>query len=201
MEGKVYPFQPVNAFGDGAQSLTRSGRVYTLARLMSGLPQFFEPIRLAEQGAAISGDLAVSQFLRLRGSLHDASGTVHVRLTCSPGDAGAIRIQGSLSTVLKVDCQRCLGAFDLPLEVNLDALAAPETRVGTDPDREVDVWMGGEDNRVHLCDFVEDELILAVPLAPLHPAGKCPVAGYHPEHEAQRENPFAALKSLKLKKD
>lgn len=168
---------------------------------MSGLPQFFEPIRLAEHGAAISGDLAVSQFSRLRGSLHDASGTVHVRLTCMPGEAGAIRIQGSLSTTLKVDCQRCLGAFDLPLEVNIDALAAPETGVGTDPDREVDVLMRGEDNLVHLGDFVEDELILAVPLAPVHPKDQCPASGYCPERGTQRENPFAALKSLKLKND
>lgn len=168
---------------------------------MSGLPLFFEPIRLAERGETITGDLAVSQFPRLGGSLHDGSGTVHVRLECVPGEAGAIRIQGSLSTTLKVDCQRCLGAFDLPLAVDIDVLVAPESGAGADPGREVDVLMRGEDNLVHLANFVEDELILAVPLAPMHPAGECPVAVYDAGAEPKRDNPFAALKSMQLKKD
>lgn len=180
--------------------MTPNDPVYKLARLMSGLPQFFEPIRLADRGEAISGDLAVSQFPRLRGALRDGSGTVHVSLACSPGEAGGIRIHGSLSTTLKVECQRCLGAFDLPLDVDIEALAMPEAGAANG-DSDADVLMRGEENLVHLADFVEDELILAVPLAPLHPAGRCPVAEFTPAQESHRDNPFAVLKSLKSRKD
>lgn len=172
-----------------------------LARLMSGLPQYFEPIRLAERGEAIVGELAVSQMPRLRQTLHGDSGTVHVRIACEHGELGVIRIHGSLSTTLMVECQRCLGAFDLPLHVSVDARAVAGTGSTDDLDRDADVVMQGEDNLVHLASFVEDELILSVPLAPVHPTGHCPVAEYHGVESLPPDSPFAALKSLKLKKD
>lgn len=201
MAAKAYRFQGVIAFTIRACALTLQQRVYRLARLMSGLPTFFKPIRLADRGEVISGDVAVSQFPRLRGLLRDGSGIVHVTLACAHGTAGGIRIRGSLSTTLKVECQRCLGAFDLPLDLDVEALAVPEASVGTDTDGAADVLMRGEDNGVHLGDFIEDELILAVPLAPLHPASQCPVARYEPAPGSGRANPFAALKSLKSNKD
>jgi uncharacterized protein len=162
---------------------------------MSGLPQYFAPIRLAEHGEEIVGDIAVSQMPRLRQSLHDGSGTVHVTLSCMPGENGITRILGNLVTTLKVECQRCLGAFDLPLRVAIDASAAPAS---ISPAGEADVIMRAEDSLVHLAGFVEDELILALPLAPLHPAGRCPVAEYSASRAPARETPFAALKKLKL---
>lgn len=174
-------------------------RVDKLARLMSGLPQYFEPIRLAERGEAIGGDLVVSQMPRLQQTLHDDSGTVHVHIVCEAGQMGAIRIHGRLSTTVKVDCQRCLGAFDLPLNVSVDACAMKGSGSSDDLDLGADVLMLGEDQHVHVASFVEDELILALPLAPLHPAGQCPVTEYQGAETPKRENPFAALKTLKLK--
>ncbi len=168
---------------------------------MSGLPQYFEPIRLAERGEAIVGDLVVSQMPRLRQSLHDDSGTVHVHISCEPAELGAIRILGRLSTTLKVDCQRCLGAFDLPLNVSIDARAMPGSGSVADLDRDADVLMPGDDNQVHVASLVEDELILSLPIAPLHPAGQCPAAGYQGAKTQRSDNPFAALQQLKLKKD
>ena len=198
---KAYRFQQVIALSGKLVALTVPERVDKLARLMSGLPQYFEPIRLAERGAAIVGNLVVSQMPRLRQALHDDSGTVHVHIACEPGEMGAIRILGSLSTTVKVDCQRCLGAFDLPLNVRVDARAMAGSGSLDDLDRDADVLMLGEDKLVHVASFVEDELILTLPLAPLHPAGQCPVAEYHGAQTPRRENPFAALKMLKLKKD
>ncbi len=181
--------------------MTVPGCVDKLARLMSGLPQYFEPIRLAERGEVMVGDLVLSQMPRLRQSLHDDSGTVHVHIACEPCDQGGIRIHGSLSATVKVDCQRCLGAFDLPLHVNLDARAVAASGAAEDLDQDADVMMSGEGQQIHLASFVEDELILTLPLAPLHPAGKCPVAEYTETNTHTRDNPFAALKQLKLKQD
>jgi uncharacterized protein len=198
MMAKDYPFQRLIALAYSTRVLTHPGRADTLARLMSGLPPFFEPIRLAERGETIAGDLAVSQMPRLRLSLHDASGTVHLRLDCTPAESGAIRIHGRLTTTLNMECQRCLAAFELPLDLSVDAVAAIE---GGPAAETADVLMRGERHEVHLGDFVEDELILAVPLAPLHPAGQCPVAEYRAAGKERRDSPFAVLESLRSKKD
>jgi uncharacterized protein len=165
---------------------------------MSGLPQYLAPIRLAERGEEIAGEIAVCQMLRLRKSLHDGSGSVRVSVYCVPGESGTIRIRGSLDTTLKLECQRCLGVFDLPLHVNIDAGAAMET--ADSPAAEADVIMQGEDRLVHLAALVEDELILALPLAPLHAPGQCPVTEYAQGSRPQRDSPFAALEQLKVRK-
>ncbi|MBI1732069.1 MAG: DUF177 domain-containing protein [Gammaproteobacteria bacterium] len=168
---------------------------------MSGLPQYFEPIRLAQRAEEIVGDLAVSQMPRLRQFLSDGSGTVHVSIACVRGELGAVLIRGNLSATLKAECQRCLGVFDLPLHVTIDACAAPDAGTEAGPVPEADVIMQGENNQVHLAGFVEDEMILALPLAPLHAAGQCPVAEYSGSDTGTRANPFAPLKKLKLGKD
>jgi uncharacterized protein len=194
MREKLIPFNGLMHVCGRHPVLTAPGTADTLARLMSGLPQFFAPIRLAERGEAIVGDITVSQMPRLRQSLHDGSGTVHVSISCEPGESGTIRIRGRVSTLLKLECQRCLEAFELPLHLSIDASAAPS---GAGSGIEADVLMQGEDNMVHLAGFVEDELILALPLAPLHAPGQCPVAEYTGNAKATRDNPFAVLRRLR----
>ena len=51
---------------------------------------------------------------------------------------------------------------------------------------------------VKLQDFIEDELLLAMPLIPLHQEQECPAASVFKHEQAAKGNPFAELKNLKL---
>lgn len=95
-------------------------------------------------------------------------------------------------------CQRCLQPVTLALEVNrrLRFVDDEATAAALDADSEDDVLVASR--QFDLQALVEDELLLAMPLVPMHEA--CPdplaasVADERPEPQA---HPFAALAALK----
>ena len=60
---------------------------------------------------------------------------------------------------------------------------------------------------LYLQDLIEDELLLALPIVPMHPKDQCPAGEQEyqadepdEQEEAAKDNPFAALADLKLKR-
>ncbi len=107
-------------------------------------------------------------------------------------------------TVLPLSCQRCLGSVATHLEVDrwfrfVDDEATAELE---DEDSEEDVL--ALEPRPNLIELLEDELLMALPLVPMHE--ECPeavpmqagqLAGDGEGEEQVRESPFAQLARLK----
>jgi uncharacterized protein len=180
--------------------LTGPGRLAKLARLMPGLPQYVDPLRLAESRESITGRLEVSEMPRLREALRDDSGVVEFQLRFSRDERGVVRITGDFSSFLNTVCQRCLEPMELRVSgaINVSPvtpeLSNQELPAGAEP-------LALNAGRIHLPGFIEDEVLLALPIAPMHEGGAC--AGRRSgRHEApQRARPFDALKQLNLRKD
>jgi uncharacterized protein len=159
-----------------------------LARLMPGLPQYIEPQRLADVGGNIAGRLRIDDMRRLADLLLERAGTVTFRLEFSLNEQGSVRIEGEYATTLAVLCQRCLEPLELdvagPIDVILD-----------------DLLPALVDDRLHVSGFVEDEVLLGLPLAPMHGAGQCPANIRSGQADAAEAGPFAVLAELKTAKD
>ncbi|AKJ31172.1 YceD family protein [Caldimonas brevitalea] len=120
------------------------------------------------------------------------------------GAAAELWMHVSASTVLGLECQRCLQPVETALEVERDFrfVADEATAAQIDADSEEDVL--ALSRSLNLQELVEDELILALPLVPRHDAcappaqlagaevGEADVPG-----EPERPNPFAVLAQLK----
>jgi uncharacterized protein len=52
---------------------------------------------------------------------------------------------------------------------------------------------------VSLTELVEDELLLAMPMIPMHELSECPASASLQAQQRSRENPFAVLDKLKDK--
>ncbi len=93
---------------------------------------------------------------------------------------------------LPVICQRCLEEMLIDIELNFDYLLSNLlTDDYEDIDDEID-WL--EINaEMSVRDLVEDELLLAMPIAPVHAAG----CNKQSMQSGEKHNPFAVLKSLK----
>lgn len=172
------------------------------ARLMSGrLPREIDPVRLADEGARIEGELAGESFTRLRAQRHPGVGPepVHVQLEFERTPHGVRLLHGTFRTRMLVTCQRCLGPLPLALEVHplLVLLGPSEAPPTTDEEADTLVVEG----RIDLAELVENELLLAMPMFPVHQDGECAAPGAPPEAEAGSDegNPFAALRGLKDK--
>lgn len=170
---------------------------------MSGaLPPFLDLGQAARQDLSLSGTLAVKSLPRLVAALAADSGVARVELEAAPEVGGRIVVTGRIRAPLQMTCQRCLE--NVTLEVQAEprlAWVRSEAEMEALPP-EYDPLLSA-DGRVAVAGLVEDELLLALPLAPRHADGACretrkPAAQRAPATEEEnRKNPFADLAKLK----
>lgn len=180
--------------------LTAPAGIAKLARLMSpDLPQHIEPARLADHQESLTGSLGLENMHRLQALVENPDARITFHLTFDRDDSGAVVISGDFSTDLVMRCQRCLE----PLAVHLDKTI----RIGwINSEAEAEVLPAelepllAEDDRIALAQLIEDEVLLGLPMAPLHEPGACAAADLLQELTPERENPFAVLKDLKIDK-
>jgi uncharacterized protein len=108
-----------------------------------------------------------------------------------------IRLDAQAS--IAMTCQRCLAPVELRLDVHRRILFVPgeDAAARLDAEREEDVL--ALSHALDLRELVEDELLLAEPIVPLHTVCPEPL-GYPNDPEplaATAEHPFAALEALK----
>lgn len=160
-------------------------------------------LRLARTGASLEGDLEISSMRRLAPLLVTDRGAAHYSLVFGLDAQSRPTVFGRVGASLEVICQRCLEPMTaaLDVEVRLGIVRSESEAVALGDDVEPLLM---EDETVSLLGMVEDEIILALPAAPLHPAGAClpPVdMNRVPAAEsAADDNPFAGLSALKGKK-
>lgn len=96
----------------------------------------------------------------------------------------------TIDAVLPVVCQRCLEPMSLALAVAYDYVISASEPGGVDGGDDFD-WV--ETSReMNLNELIEDELLIATPLAPTHEY-ECKPAK---QESGEKHNPFAALKGL-----
>ena len=171
------------------------------------LPETIDPIHLAERGARLTGTLPLKSMPRLAQSGLEDSGTVMVDLAFERQEGEKVFVMyGTLHVHLRVACQRCLEAMDLELE------AAPWLILLKSGERleqqEGDADILPADKPLSLSGLVEDELLLALPMVPMHAPDRCPVkvraasvARAAPEQAGRSgKNAFSVLDRLKQTK-
>ena len=168
-----------------------------LCRLMSSdLPLTIEPKRLARKGATIAGQYAITDMQRLGGLLHDQSGQVTFNLDFTHDDDNNVSyIMGNVHVVLNIVCQRCLGLMNFTVDnpVYLGVIGNQEQAQNL-PD-ECEPLLAG-DKPIELSTLIEDEIILALPIAAMHDEEKCEATKLTNMNIAGKESPFAILKTL-----
>ncbi len=167
--------------------------------MLSELPETIDPLRLAKTGRALSGSYELRQFDRVNASLKDGSKVqVSFKLEFSRDDKNQLfSIVGDLETVLPQVCQRCMQPMQhqLSIAIKLAIVSNEEEAENLPAEFEPYIDTGVP---VKLQDFIEDELLLAMPLVSLHEQQECPAARKFKHEQRGKENPFAKLKNLKL---
>ena len=158
------------------------------------LPAAVDPIKLADSGTRLTGQLPVKAMGRLRALCLDESDKVSIDLSFErSGDRTLGRMQGPIVAGLQVVCQRCLEKMTLVLRAEPSAILVRaqdrEDIIARDTDSLV------IDGPILLSNIVEDELLLAMPMVPMHDIDEC-LAGEH-RHRQERPKPFSVLGELK----
>jgi len=163
-------------------------------------------MQLADQGVTLEGSLPLASLERLQ-ECAPPGGLLRVRLRFETDSGRRPLMKGSFSTALTLVCQRCLEPMLMPLEGEFQVFLVRSLDEADRLGESMDVLQVAE-RAMRLKNIVEDEVLLAVPSAPLHPSGECSaVEAQQPpledagQQDEQRPNPFAALAALKKNHD
>ena len=162
----------------------------------SDLPHTIVPERLAKEGACLQGQIELRTMTRLATLLSDSQGVVDVELAFSRFENGCTRITGNYAADLKLVCQRCLEPVTVRLAAAINVgITFPEA-IQRLPDSVEPLALAQE--TMSLTDFVEDEILLGMPIAPRHEPEDCAAGRQLSERKQVAPNPFHVLKTLKL---
>jgi uncharacterized protein len=153
-------------------------------------------LNFAREGGRLQGELAVASMPRLEDVVVEQSGTVRYAIAGSVNAHGRPVLDVRTEATLPLVCQRCLARVDYKLqrtsrfllvesEKNLPDVAEEDPNIETIP----------ADALTDVPDVIEQEVLLGLPIAPMHPRGAC--EGFLELPRDDKPSPFAVLERLK----
>jgi uncharacterized protein len=157
---------------------------------------------LADEHRRVALEIPVGQLTRLAPMLAGQEGTIQGSVALAR-EQGQIVADVAVNARLTLRCQRCLGPMQAAVE-GASRVALLESEADADKvPAEFETALAPE-GRLRLADLVEEELLLALPAAPMHPTGQCPAAaavqGADEVVQADVQRPFANLGELLAKR-
>jgi len=154
-----------------------------------------DPFEFARRGDTLVGELDARSLPRLAERLRDlgVAQLVNYELNGFRQDEESF-LEVQASALLTMQCQRCLGDVQCAVDAMSRLLLVPSGMPLPDEDLEEDDFdpvHAGRDFDV--LGAIEEELLLALPLAPTHEDCSVPVA----KENGDDRSPFALLKGLK----
>lgn len=157
---------------------------------------------LAAQRARLERAWDVASLGRLGDSVARPEGQVRLELGFDRAEEGPVA-EGRLDATVWLVCQRCLGPFEARIEAPVKVAFVDDDEAAARVSDEYEA-VTVDHGRLDLDAYVEDELLLALPLVPMHAAPSA--CGVQPETVAEVprpvtdrgpvQRPFADLKGL-----
>ena len=170
------------------------------------VPDFIYPVRAAEGGFSISGQLAFSRMKRLLEVVCNPEGSAEIVLDFAVDGQGIPNVAGRVHADVVLTCQRCLEPMKVPVDVDLSlGIVASEDGANRLPEHYDPLVTRGE--QLLVAEMVEDEILLALPAIPRHDTAECTAVenvekrpGDVGEGDDVSSSPFAVLAQLKVKR-
>lgn len=132
--------------------------------------------------------------------------------------AGMIEVDGSLESLARLTCGRCLGEYELPIEAGFALTFAEELPAVIDEETDEEVELDAEEmglipfegEEIDLREAIQEQVVMALPLRPLcreECRGLCPRCGADLNEgdcgcaPSEFSLKFAALRDFKVNKD
>jgi uncharacterized protein len=152
-------------------------------------------IEFARNSESLHGDVQVESLGRLQDLLFSNSGALEYALTGRCDEDGKLFLTCAIKGVLQLRCQRCLGA--LAYSVKLDSeLELVENDPNLSAENNLTDAIKADPN-MDVLALIEDEVLLDLPMAPMHSPGDCQAGGIFGQTKTVKQNAFSALAALK----
>jgi uncharacterized protein len=160
----------------------------------NGLQTVLDGLAFASEGAVVAGFVALAALPRLAEVLADDAGRLDCRVTGSRDCDGRCWLALDVSGTLGLVCQRCLKKLVFPVGIQTRLLLVPPGQAWPDEELAEDGFDAvAAEKEMALLSLIEDEVLLALPIAPMHETCATPM----PVVEEHEPSPFAVLAKLK----
>lgn len=150
----------------------------------------------ARMSRSIEGDFALANSERLEDLLADTASSFSYRLKGALGTDREPTVECIIRGCVSLRCQRCLEPFEYPIDISSTLVfVADESRLPPIEEEDPAVDFLVAEASLDVWALIEDEVILALPLAPKHEAGQCGSAAAFEPGDAT--SPFADLDQFK----
>lgn len=166
------------------------------------LPRLVDARKLVTTEAHFQRPVAGADLQRL-GECSEEIVDVKVDIRFGRDEQGRPILSGKLSANLQLECQRCLEP--MPFETSKEILLALvwDDEQGKALPKYIEPWVVGE-GEVDLIEIIEEEILLALPVAPKHEHDCLDLSSIDTEPELEEDekkhNPFSVLADLNIKK-
>jgi len=158
---------------------------------------FIDSLDFAANGKQIDTQVPVAGFLRLQDVLDNDQGNLHYQLQGSKDNQGRPALDVSIDGNIQLRCQRCLHALDYVIRHDARLLLCDEATLEVlEDEEEFDGILA--DAHLDVLALLEDEILLNLPISPMHESGACQVREAEDKQEG-KQHPFAMLEKLKRK--
>jgi len=188
-------------------------------------PEEIEPLRLAQAGRELIGQIPLANMVRLASLLDDrlplnreaghgiggddVGQVVSVALKFDLDEAGQAYVVGNINAEVSLQCQRCMQPMRCTISEKISlGIVLSEEQAEQLPGYYEPLLL--QDSAVPVSELIEDELILGLPAVALHDKGQCSASGrlsvtaggdaFSEDVDAAlpaRPNPFAVLSQIK----
>jgi uncharacterized protein len=153
-----------------------------------------DSLAFAHEGGRLAGRVPLVELPRLADVLVDTEGAIDCELAGEQGRGDKAYLLLRLAGCLKLRCQRCLETVEVALQVSSRFLLVPPGQSWPDDELAEDGFDAiAAEMEMALLPLIEDEVLLALPIAPRHQTCKLPAAYI----ECNGPSPFAVLGQLK----
>lgn len=156
-----------------------------------------DSLDFARNAGTLHGKIAIANMARLQDALYSDEGVLEYFLSGGTNEYGKPALRCEITGELRLRCQRCLGAYIHPLAVRTSLVLVEDEAQLAESDNEMDSDAIVADPKMDVLALVEDEVLLALPLAPMHPLSECEVNRSVERTGSAASGTFAALAALK----
>lgn len=162
------------------------------------LPLYIDPIRMADVGSTFVGTMPLKTLDRLENVISNQQDEITVQLEFGKDIEGIRFMHGLMNGQVELVCQRCLKPFMLTIKSEFALSPVKDDQEAKELSTLYEPLL--LTNEILLKTIIEDELLLNLPLVPMHPAEECSVKLAESEPEVvKKTNPFSQLANLKIK--
>lgn len=169
------------------------------------LPHKVDAFRFADNEIHLQGALLIKDMERLSPSLCSTVGEVEIDIGFGVDEQGIRFMRGHYDTHLMLQCQRCMESFEYKVSGNIMSGIVNTEEEADQLPKGYDSVIAKEGMLV-IQDVIEDEIIISLPIVPMHNSIDCKiilplVIDSAQIKESEKENPFKVIEFLRSKRN